>query len=151
MTVVSEHKRPAQSWINWMFIQYLGREAKEMVWCAVTELRRSGLRLKKSEVAPPTRGNLLMSERAQGNSSFKRAVRVVELWSEYAGNTWRRQEIHPLFEPQLVFMDAQSFVICGTQLETTDGRISEHTQVWLCRPLHERDAKEQPPVVSLRG
>ena len=96
---------------------------------AVTPLRRKGLRLTKEAVASaqPYVGELTIEDWPQGNS-FKRFVRVAQLTN---GSTqFQSTTIQPIFDPVIVKMDGDSFVLFGTELHLDQGRTSEHIQCW---------------------
>ena len=96
---------------------------------SVTPLRRKGVRLTKEDVASaqPFVGEMTVKDWPEGNS-FKRFVRVAQLTN---GSTqFQSALIQPIFDPVIVKMDGDSFVLLGTELHTDQERTSEHIQCW---------------------
>lgn len=98
--------------------------------CAVTLLRRHGMRLRPDELGDPVLGELQMRDWAEQNS-FGRAVRVLEV-VQPAGTVGRVAAT--LFEPALVGVRGGAMVFRGIELQTLDGRVYEHEQIWRVAP-----------------
>lgn len=99
--------------------------------CEVTFHRRNGQRLKKSEVAPALLADMQLHEMAAEHSNMRRTVRRLTL-TEYAGNSLRILAV--LIDPVLIGMDETSMQYMGIEIESRDGQVLEHIQVWSCRP-----------------
>ena len=99
--------------------------------CEVTLHRRNGQRLKKSEVAPAILANMQLHEMAAEHSNMRRTVRRLTL-TEHPGNSLRILAV--LNDPVLIGMDEGSMQYLGIELESRDGQMFEHVQVWSCRP-----------------
>lgn len=100
-----------------------------MRW-AVTQLRDKGRRLKRSEWPEPVVGQLELSLMAETNA--KRPLKKMELYEDYG--SVRRSILLPIFDPQIISMDAGGMVLHGMQLSSEAGSIYEHMQVWHCVP-----------------
>lgn len=96
----------------------------------VTLLRANGVRLKRSELATPVIGELVVAWMPESN--FKRPVRKAELFDRSASVD--RPLLLPLFKPVLVHMASELLVLQGVELSMQDGRVAELVQVWHCTP-----------------
>lgn len=98
------------------------------VFCAITLLRKEGLRLRREEWAAPVHGRLTIRDDAANN--FRRTVRQANLLAR-DGTTERAAEL--LFDP-VIFRDLpDGFVMRGIELKAHAGRLWEFEQVWMCR------------------
>lgn len=97
---------------------------------AVTQLRRHGMRLRPDELGEPVVGELQMRDWNEQNS-FGRSVRVLEV-VQPAGTVGRAALT--LFEPDLVGVKAGAMVFRGIEIESRDGRVYEHEQIWRVAP-----------------
>jgi hypothetical protein len=104
--------------------------------CAVSLLRRRGLRLRPSELASPVSGDLEIADHV-GASTFQRAMRVANVWQPTHSGT-RRALLVPLWDPTLVWIGPQHLTLIGIELCAHDGRVAEYTQLWRCAPAVER-------------
>ncbi|MCR5864635.1 hypothetical protein [Aquincola sp. J276] len=100
-----------------------------MKW-AVTQLRDRGRRLKRGEWPEPAVGELELSLMPETNA--RRPLKKMELFG--TPSTVRQPLLLPLFDPQIISMDAGAMVLHGMQLHSEDAGIFEHMQVWLCTP-----------------
>ena len=98
--------------------------------CQVVLLRRDGVRLKRAEWGEALHGHLEVRDWPSG-SSFKRPVRIAELWSGPVDYP-RTHLTVPIFDPVLLRLRNDSFILSGTELQTHEGRTAEHVQMWLC-------------------
>ncbi|MDO9148337.1 MAG: hypothetical protein Q7U52_11865 [Hydrogenophaga sp.] len=98
--------------------------------CTITQLRRHGMRLKPDELAEPMAGVLTMRDWTEANS-FGRAVRVLELMQP-VGTI--QQAAAMLFDPELIGLKGGALALRGVELESRDGRVFEHQQVWRVAP-----------------
>lgn len=104
--------------------------------CAVSLLRRHGVRLRPSELAPPVSGELEIADHA-GASTFRRAMWVANVWQPTHSGT-RRALLVPLWDPALVWIGPQHLTLIGIELCAQDGRVAEYTQLWRCVPAAGR-------------
>lgn len=100
-----------------------------MKW-QVTQLRDRGRRLKRGEWPEPVVGDLELSLMPETNA--RRPLKKLDLFGN--PGTVRQSLLLPLFDPQIISMDANGMVLHGMQLDTRDGAIYEHMQVWHCVP-----------------
>jgi hypothetical protein len=100
--------------------------------CAVSLLRRHGLRLRPSELAPAVSGDLELADHA-GASTFGRGMRVANLWQPTHSGT-RRALLVPLWDPALIWIGPRHLTLIGIELCARDGRVAECTQLWRCIP-----------------
>jgi hypothetical protein len=98
--------------------------------CAVTLLRRHGLRLKPNELGEPIKGDLELTDH-EGTSTFRRELRVANLWAETHSGS-RRSSLVPLWDPIVLRIGHNTLTLCGIELNTGDGRVAEHVQLWRC-------------------
>lgn len=100
-----------------------------MKW-SVTQLRDRGRRLKRGDWPEPVAGELELTVMPETNA--RRPLKKMDLYA--VPGTVRQSMLLPLFDPQIISMDAGALVLHGMQLHTEDGAIYEHMQVWLCVP-----------------
>lgn len=103
-----------------------------MRW-AVTQLRDKGRRLKRSEWPEPVVGELELAVMPETNA--RRPLKKMELFG--TPSTVRQSLLLPLFEPQIISMDAAGMVLHGMQLASDPEAVYEHMQVWHCVPVTE--------------
>jgi hypothetical protein len=97
---------------------------------SITLLRRDGMRLRKDEIAEPLTGEIHMFD-WENTNSFRRAIRVLELLQRVGSID---QAAAKLFDPELIAVKAGAMVFRGIVLETRDGRVFEHEQIWRVVP-----------------
>jgi len=101
----------------------------------VTFLRRQGLRLKRSDLEPPLRGTLRITEMDRATNNSKRNLLRVELWAAF--ETSRMRNLASMSDPVLLPTMGNGLLIAGTELQSEGDKIWEHRQIWLCRPTIE--------------
>lgn len=94
--------------------------------CTVTLLRRQGMRLRPTELAEPIGGELSLYDWATQNS-FGRPVRCMEV-KVLVGTLMQAKAV--LFDPDLIALVDGCLVFRGIELDTVDGRVFEHEQIW---------------------
>ena len=99
--------------------------------CTVTLLRRAGMRLRPAELDPPIEGELSMYDWTT-NNNFGRPVRCMEVKVQI-GTLMQARGV--LFEPELLALADGVMSLRGIELDTVDGRVIEHEQVWRVRPV----------------
>lgn len=92
----------------------------------VTLLRRKGMRLRPPELEPPIEGELSMYDWTTANN-FGRPVRCMEV-KVAAGTLMQARAV--LFDPELIAVADGHLVFRGIELDTIDGRLFEHEQIW---------------------
>lgn len=100
-----------------------------MRW-AVTQLRDRGRRLKRGEWPDPVVGELELTVMPETNA--RRPLKKMDLFG--VPGTVRQSLLLPLFDPQIISMDAGALVLHGMQLHSEEAGIFEHMQVWHCVP-----------------
>ncbi len=100
----------------------------------VLRLRRAGLRLRQSELEPPLRGHLVLTDDDGRSSSFRRPTRGASLVQFIGARSTPRSVITPLFDVHVLRIEADTITILGTELEASmeTRRVMEHGQVWRC-------------------
>lgn len=97
---------------------------------SITLLRRDGMRLRKDEIAEPLTGEIHMYD-WENTNSFRRAIRILELRRQVGSIM---QPAAMLTDPDLIAVKDGAMVFRGIVLETRDGRVFEHEQVWRVVP-----------------
>jgi hypothetical protein len=105
------------------------------VFYDVTFLRRRGLRLKRSDLEPPLRGTLRITEMDRATNNSKRNLLKVELWAAF--ETSRMRKLACMSDPVLLPTIGDGLLIAGTELQSEGDKIWEHRQIWQCRPTNE--------------
>jgi len=105
------------------------------VFYDVTLLRRQGLRLRRSDLEPPLRGTLRITEMDRAINNSKRNLLRVDLWAAF--ETSRMRNLASMSDPVLLPTMGDGLLIAGTELQSEGDRIWEHRQIWLCRPTIE--------------
>lgn len=100
---------------------------------AVTRLRERGRVLRRSELADPVQGHVLIDDfppHAE-KARWKRRARLVA--SEIYGSV-QPSLIQPIFDVQLIKIDEGAMYLQGTERHTDDGgsTVIEVVQVWMC-------------------
>lgn len=96
----------------------------------VTKLRDRGRVLKRSELAAPVSGRLVVGDWPTPNLS-KRWMRRAELVSVHP--TLPYEVIQPIFDVQLMRIDETGMYLMGHELAPSeDGSLFEFVQVWRC-------------------
>ena len=99
--------------------------------CIVTLLRRKGMRLRPAEVEAGIEGVLSMYDWPTQNN-FGRPVRCMEV-KVPVGSLMQAKAV--LFDPDLVAVTDGELSFRGIELDTVDGRVFEHEQIWRVRPV----------------
>lgn len=99
--------------------------------CTVTLLRRKGMRLRPTELPPPIEGELSMYDWTTQNN-FGRPVRCMEV-KVAVGTLMQARAV--LFDPELIAVADGALSFRGIELDTADGRVFEHEQVWRVKPI----------------
>lgn len=99
----------------------------------VTFLRRQGLRLKRSDLEPPLRGTLRITEMDRATNNSKRNLLRVDLWAAF--ETSRVRKLASMTDPVLLPTMGDGLLIAGTELQSEGHKIWEHRQIWLCRTI----------------
>lgn len=97
---------------------------------SVTLLRRKGMRLRLAELEPAIEGELSMYDWPTANN-FGRPVRCMEV--KVAVGTLTQAKA-ALFDPELIAVADGHLVFRGIELDTVDGRVFEHEQIWRVIP-----------------
>jgi hypothetical protein len=92
----------------------------------VTLLRRKGMRLRPAELDPAIVGELSLYDWPTANS-FGRPVRCMEV-KVPVGSLLQAKAV--LFDPELIAVVDSHLVFRGIELDTVDGRVFEHEQIW---------------------
>jgi len=99
-------------------------------------LRSSGLRLRPSELQPPTRGYLTLDYASPNHNSFKRPLLTANLAMPQSSQKAMVSVLSPIFDVHIMPMKEWKFSLAGTELESVcsdkDNRVREHTQIWRC-------------------
>lgn len=66
-----------------------------------------------------------------GASTFRREVRVANLWAGTASGS-RRSLVVPLWDPVVLRIGRDSLTLCGIELRAEGQRVSECVQLWRC-------------------
>jgi hypothetical protein len=100
--------------------------------CAVTLLRRQGLRLRSAELEPPIVGDLELTDH-EGASTFRRDLRVANLWAD-THSVSRRSLVVPLWDPVVLRIGPDTLTLCGIELSSDEvgQRVAECVQIWRC-------------------
>lgn len=98
--------------------------------CTVTLLRRKGMRLRPPELAPPIKGVLSMYDWTSQNN-FGRPVKCMEV-KVPVGTLMQARAV--LFDPELLAITDGAMSFRGIELDTLEGRVIEHVQVWRVVP-----------------
>lgn len=106
----------------------------------ITLLRRAGMRLRRDEIGEPITGEIHMYDWPTTNS-FRRAIRVLELRRQVGS---LMQPAAMLTDPDLIAVKDGAMVFRGIELESRDGRVFEHEQVWRVVPAGESTTGEAP-------
>lgn len=96
----------------------------------VTLLRRKGMRLRPTELDPAIDGELSLYDWPTANS-FGRPVRCMEV-KVPVGSLMQAKAV--LFDPELIAVVDGHLVFRGIELDTVDGRVYEHEQIWRVAP-----------------
>lgn len=97
---------------------------------SVTLLRRKGMRLRPPELDPAIEGELSMYDWPSQNN-FHRPVRCMEI-KVAVGTLMQARAV--LFDPELIAVADGNLVFRGIELDTVDGRVFEHEQIWRVLP-----------------
>lgn len=100
---------------------------------SVVETHRQGIRLSRDEIraAEPIVGQLEIHDWLEG-SAARRAIRVARL--HHPTLNYHPQLLSPMFDPMIVKMTAQGFLLVGTQIHATgQGESAEALQGWWVR------------------
>lgn len=100
---------------------------------AVTLLRLHGRRLRAAELKHPVVGDLEVTDH-EGASTFRRVMRVANLWASTSSGT-RRSLLVPIWEPVVLRVGSDVLTLQGIELDSSGDRIAEHMQVWRCTAL----------------
>lgn len=125
----------------------------------VTLLRRQGLRLRQAELQPPIVGRLNVFDWEGKGNSRQRMIRVLEVRVTF--NTTMEQPAARISDPVLIAsLDGGTLVFAGIELESRDGRIYEHQQIWRVRPTtaektyrppRPNERPSEPPALQVRN
>ncbi len=100
---------------------------------SVVETHRQGVRLTREAIraAEPIVGQLEITDWLEG-SAFGRALRVARL--KHPTLSYHPELRHPLFDPQIVRMTGQGFLLIGIQIHTNEQlKAIEAAQGWWIR------------------
>jgi len=97
----------------------------------IIELRRNGMRLRPEEWPDPMVGCLRMHYWDGRRNSSRRTLRQLTLYGSW-GTTER--PVGTLTDPQLIDVLGAAMLLQGQVLNTIDGRLHEHNQLWIVRP-----------------
>lgn len=101
----------------------------------VTRLRERGRVLRRSELAPPVEGNLLLDDFPPHGEKdrWKRRARLASL--DVYG-TVQPNLLQAIFDVQVMKIDEGAMYLQGMERDTDDGgaTIIEVVQVWMCSP-----------------
>jgi len=124
------------------------------VFCQIIQLRLDGLRLRQDAWPAPVAGRLDMECMNATHTNFRRAMRQATLSTQVGvAQRWVKQLF--LFEPVLLHINDDGFVLRGIQLKRTDAGIYEQEQMWLCltstHPTPSRFLATLPKTVEPRN
>lgn len=105
-----------------------------MKW-QVTQLQDHGRPMKGGEWPDPVEGELKLTVMPEEDA--RRPLKKMDLFG--VPGTVRQALLLPLFDPQIISMDASSMVLHGMQLHSEDGGNFAHMQVWHCVPAAQPD------------
>lgn len=100
------------------------------------------MRLQPHEWPPTQCVELQITQMHGPNNPFRQHVRMATLWESYGTSSQRGAGT--MFDPVILMTPGDGFLLRGIELETLQGRLHEHQQVWLCRPT-QKDAQPLPP------
>ena len=119
----------------------------------VTLLRSKGLRLRPSELQPPTRGFLTVDYASAEHCSFRRPVLTANLQMPQSSLRSMVSVLSPIFEVHLMPMKDWKFSIAGTELESIqtdkDRRVREHQQIWRCMVVLDASVPPERQTVAV--
>lgn len=98
----------------------------------VVFLRNKGLRLRRSELAEPTKGELQLIDWVTTNA-LHRPIRALLLQQPYGVGQVRRTRA-TLADPELLSWEAGRQSFRGIEIAVVDGRTYEYEQVWRVTP-----------------
>lgn len=102
---------------------------------SILVLRRCGVRLRRSQLAPALRGELRIGDFDAAHNRFGRHVRIAEIWS--LDEVPPRPLGSPIFDPVITRTFKGGFVLSGIEVVALDGggTAAEYVQLWWCRPV----------------
>ena len=100
------------------------------------------MRLRPEEWPAPIRGELAMSYWEGSKNSSRRTLRHVSLMVRWG--TGRIPNIR-LADPEWIDVVGGALLMRGIILNSVEGRVFEHEQVWLIRALESLDSPPLPP------
>jgi hypothetical protein len=112
------------------------------VFCEVIELRKNGLRLRPEEWPAPVVGQLRMAQWDSSHTNYHRTIRKLVLWMPWGTSMVPGPS---LADAQLVDVVGDAQLIRGDVLQSVDGRIHEHAQLWLLRARQDMTGAPLPP------
>lgn len=115
---------------------------------SVVRLRRLGQVLTRSQLNEPTVGDLLIDD-WPAQSPKGRWRRRAGLQGRQYGLV-RLDLLRPLFDVQVLKLDESGLYIQGVEIDSSDSHVSEHVQVWLCRPTNQELSVEGPAQIEAR-
>lgn len=104
------------------------------MFCEIIELRRNGLRLRPEEWPAPVAGQLRMDYWEGSKNSHRRTLRQAALW-QHMGVNWRPALV--IADPDWIDVVGDALLMRGLQLQSLEGRMYEHQQLWLVRARAE--------------
>lgn len=91
------------------------------------------MRLRRSEYPPPVRGRVEVA--AWPHNNLQRFIRRIEVRVSVGIRTYRTPLV--MADPVLLPCPADlGLLIAGTEIEATENRVYEFSQLWLLRPCH---------------
>jgi hypothetical protein len=102
----------------------------------VVLLRRKGLRLRPSELAPPVRGILDVRDNTGVQMALKRPYREARLYELIGVSGIPRNLLPGIVDVEVLRIEGDTITLSGLETESlqtdSDHRVLEHHQIWRC-------------------
>jgi hypothetical protein len=96
--------------------------------CRVIKMRKAGVAIPQRDL--PSQGESCgdLSILDMRESKYRRIIRLARL----IGTAGASETVHVLYEPQLLWMNRDRFVLTGFERAGTGGNTADYAQSWLC-------------------
>jgi hypothetical protein len=97
--------------------------------CRVIRMRIAGVTVPKAalQIQGEARGDLRIID--TGESGFNRIIKLAQLVRGMPGG----ESIETLYEPHILWMNEDRFVLTGFERQNRDGQVVDYAQSWLCK------------------
>lgn len=110
-----------------------------MIFAEVTFLMRNGLRLARSERDPAMRVTVMIRESDRDKNHSARNLIEVMLFEHWG--LAQARSAGRISDPVILPFKGPGFLLSGTEIESRDGGIAEHRQVWHVVPVERRGSE----------